>query len=235
MSSDEIRLVSDKRTEFGKGAARKLRRADKVPAVLYGHGEAPVHLALPFHDTFQALKNPNALLTIAVEGEGDQLALAKDVQRDPIKPIIEHVDLVIVKRGEKVTVEVPVHVEGDSAPETVVTVDNATLEIEADVTNLPEALVVSVEGLEVGTQILAGQVEMPSGATLVSDAELLVVNITQQISAEELEAELAEAEAEAGIEQDEPETDETEGAPSDKQLAEGDAPMESPEDGNKDV
>ena len=164
MSSDEIRLVSDKRTEFGKGAARKLRRADKVPAVLYGHGEAPVHLALPFHDTFQALKNPNPLLTITVDGEGDQLALAKDVQRDPIKPIIEHVDLVIVKRGEKVTVEVPVHVEGDAAPETVVTVDNATLEIEADVTNLPEALVVSVEGLEVGTQILAGQVR---GRTVV--------------------------------------------------------------------
>ena len=213
MSSDEIRLVSDKRTEFGKGAARKLRRADKVPAVLYGHGEAPVHLALPFHDTFQALKNPNALLTIAVDGEGDQLALAKDVQRDPIKPLIEHVDLVIVKRGEKVTVEVPVHVEGDAAPETVVTVDNATLEIEADVTNLPEALVVSVEGLEVGTQILAGQVEMPAGSTLASDAELLVINITQQISAEELEAELAEAEAEAGIEHDE----------SDAEAAEGDA------------
>ena len=222
MSSDEIRLVSDKRTEFGKGAARKLRRADKVPAVLYGHGEAPVHLALPFHDTFQALKNPNALLTIAVEGEGDQLALAKDVQRDPIKPIIEHVDLVIVKRGEKVTVEVPVHVEGDAAPETVVTVDNATLEIEADVTSLPESLVVSVEGLEVGTQVLAGQVELPAGTTLVSDAELLVVNITQQISAEELEAELAEAEAEAGIEHEES-GEETEGDDAAEAPAEGDA------------
>lgn len=212
MSSDEIRLVSDKRTEFGKGAARKLRRAEKVPAVLYGHGEAPIHLALPFHDTFQALKNPNALLTIAVDGEGDQLALAKDVQRDPIKPIIEHVDLVIVKRGEKVTVEVPVHVEGDAAPETVVTLDAQTLEIEADVTNLPEGLTVSVEGLEVGTQVLASQVEMPAGATLVSDPELLVVNITQQISAEELEAELAEAEAEAGIEHDESDAEAAEGA-----------------------
>lgn len=212
MSSDEIRLVSDKRTEFGKGAARKLRRAEKVPAVLYGHGEAPIHLALPFHDTFQALKNPNALLTIAVDGEGDQLALAKDVQRDPIKPIIEHVDLVIVKRGEKVTVEVPVHVEGDAAPETVVTLDAQTLEIEADVTNLPEGLTVSVEGLEVGTQVLASQVEMPAGATLVSDPELLVVNITQQISAEELEAELAEAEAEAGIEHDESDAEAAEAA-----------------------
>lgn len=205
MAHDEIRIASEQRTEFGKGAARKLRRADKVPAVLYGHGEAPYHLALPFHDTFQALKNPNALLTIVVDGLDDQLALAKDVQRDPIKPIIEHVDLVIVKRGEKVTVEVPVHLEGEAAPETVVTVDAQTLEIEADVTNLPDNLIVSVEGLEIGTQILASQVEMPAGATLVTDPETLVVNITQQISAEALEAELAEAEAEAGIEHDEPE------------------------------
>ncbi|MGO1165927.1 MAG: 50S ribosomal protein L25/general stress protein Ctc [Janibacter sp.] len=220
MPSDDIRLASDKRNEFGKGAARKLRRANMVPAVLYGHGEDPVHLALPFHDTFQALKNPNALLTIAIEGEGDQLALAKDVQRDPIKPIIEHVDLVIVKRGEKVTVEVPVHVEGEAAPETVVTLDAQTLEIEADVTKLPEGLTVSVEGLEIGTQVLAEQVEMPAGTTLVSDPEILVVNITQQISADELEAELAEAEEEAGVEHDTPE-DEVPAA------AEGDAEEES--------
>lgn len=205
MAHDEIRIASEQRTEFGKGAARTLRRANKVPAVLYGHGEAPYHLALPFHDTFQALKNPNALLTIVVDGLDDQLALAKDVQRDPIKPIIEHVDLVIVKRGEKVTVEVPVHVEGDAAPETVVTVDTQSLEIEADVTNLPDSLIVSVEGLAIGTQIHASDVEMPAGATLASDPELLVVNITQQISEEELEAELAEAEAEAGIEHDESE------------------------------
>ena len=217
MSTDEIRLKASTRTEFGKGAARRLRRAHQVPAVLYGHGADPVHVALPGHETMLALKNANALLTIELE-DGDQLALAKDVQRDPLKPIIEHVDLVIVKRGEKVTVEVPVHVEGDAAPETVVTVDNATLEIEADVTNLPEALVVSVEGLEVGTQILAGQVEMPAGSTLASDAELLVVNITQQISAEELEAELAEAEAEAGIEHDAPEDEAAEG---ESEAAEG--------------
>lgn len=212
MAHDEIRIASEQRTEFGKGAARTLRRANKVPAVLYGHGEAPYHLALPFHDTFQALKNPNALLTIVVDGLDDQLALAKDVQRDPIKPIIEHVDLVIVKRGEKVTVEVPVHVEGDAAPETVVTVDTQSLEIEADVTNLPDSLIVSVEGLAIGTQIHASDVEMPAGATLASDPELLVVNITQQISEEELEAELAEAEAEAGIEHDESEDEAAAGA-----------------------
>ena len=204
---DEIRLESDKRTTFGKGAARKLRRAEKIPAVLYGHGEAPIHLALPFHDTFQALKNPNALLTIAVEGEEDQLALAKDVQRDPIKPIIEHVDLVIVKKGEKVVVEVPVHVEGEAAPETIVTVDAQYLELEADPMNLPDSVVVSVEGAEIGTQIHASDVTLPEGSTLVSDPETLVVNVTQQISAEALEAELAEAEEEAGIEHDEPETE----------------------------
>lgn len=233
MSSDEIRLKASTRTEFGKGAARRLRRANQTPAVLYGHGADPVHVALPGHETMLALKNANALLTIELE-DGDQLALAKDVQRDPLKPIIEHVDLVIVKKGEKVTVDVPVTTEGEAGPETVVTVDAQTLQVEAEATNLPEQLVVDIEGLEAGTQILASQVELPAGATLVTEPETLVVNVTEQISAEALEAELAEAEAEAGIEQDEPETDETEGAPSDKQLAEGDAPMESPEDGNKD-
>ena len=233
MSADEIRLKASTRTEFGKGAARRLRRAHQVPAVLYGHGAEPVHVALPGHETMLALKNANALLTIELE-DGDQLALAKDVQRDPLKPIIEHVDLVIVKKGEKVTVDVPVTTEGEAGPETVVTVDAQTLQVEAEATNLPEQLVVDIEGLEAGTQILASQVELPAGATLVTEPETLVVNVTEQISAEALEAELAEAEAEAGIEQDEPETDETEGAPSDKQLAEGDAPMESPEDGNKD-
>ena len=230
--SDEIRLEAQTRTEFGKGAARRIRREHKIPAVMYGHGSEPVHITLPGHDTMMALKHSNALLTIVVDGD-EQLALAKDVQRHMIKPVIEHVDLVVVKKGEKVTVDVPVHVEGEAGPETVVTVDSQTLEVEADVTKLPESLVVSVEGLEAGTQILASQVEMPEGATLVTDGETLVVNITEQISAEALEAELAEAEAEAGIEHDESEDNAAEGAPSDKQLAEGDAPMESPEDGNK--
>jgi large subunit ribosomal protein L25 len=230
--SDEIRLEAQTRTEFGKGAARRIRRDDKIPAVMYGHGSEPVHITLPGHDTMMALKHSNALLTIVVDGD-EQLALAKDVQRHMIKPVIEHVDLVVVKKGEKVTVDVPVHVEGEAGPETVVTVDSQTLQVEADVTKLPESLVVSVEGLTAGTQILASQVEMPEGATLITDAETLVVNIPEQISAEALEAELAEAEAAAGIEHEESDEDTTEGAPSDKQLAEGDAPMESPEDGNK--
>lgn len=202
MAQDEIRLAAERRTEFGKGAARRIRRADKIPAVMYGHGGDPLHITLPGHEAMLALKNPNALLTIAVEGE-DRLALAKDVQRDPIKPVIEHIDLVVVRRGEKAVVEVPVHLEGEAAPETIVTVDNSSLLVEADVTALPESLVVSVEGLEVGSQILAGAVEMPAGATLSSDPELLVVNVTQQISEAELESELADAEAEAGIEREE--------------------------------
>lgn len=202
-------IKAEPRTQFGKGAARKIRRDHKVPAVLYGHGTKPIHITLPGHDAMMALKQANALLTIDIDGE-EQLALAKDVQRDPIKPVIEHVDLVIVRRGEKVTVDVAVHVEGEAAPETVVTTDNSTLQLEVEATHIPESITVSVEGLEAGTQILAGQVELPEGATLVTDPEALVVNITQMISQEALDAELAEAEAEAGIEQ-EP-TDEEEAA-----------------------
>ncbi|YAL82762.1 50S ribosomal protein L25/general stress protein Ctc [Dermacoccaceae bacterium W4C1] len=225
MAKTETRLSAEVRTEFGKGAARRIRRADKIPAVLYGHGEAPLHLTLPGHETMLALKNVNALLTIEVDGE-DRLALAKDVQRDPIKPIIEHVDLVIIRKGEKVTVDIPVYVDGEAAPETVVTVENNTLEVEADATDIPESFTVSVEGLEAGSQILAKDVPLPEGVTLSADEELLVVNITQQVSEEELEAELAEAEAEAGIEQDAPddaEEGDSEGeAEGDSSDAEGD-------------
>ena len=209
--SDQITIPAEKRTEFGKGAARRIRRADKVPAVLYGHGTDPVHLSLPGHETLLALRNTNAVLTLDIEGE-QQLALAKDVQRDPIKRTVEHVDLVIVRKGEKVTVDVNVHVEGEAAPETVVTTDHTALTVEADALSIPESFTVSVEGLEAGTQILAGQVELPAGVTLVTDAEALVVNVTQAISEEALEAELAEAEAEAGIEQDAPEEEAGEAA-----------------------
>lgn len=204
MAHSEIRIPAELRTEFGKGAARRIRRDDKIPAVLYGHGEAPVHLTLPGHETMLALKNVNAILTIDLDGK-DQLALAKDVQRDAIKPIIEHVDLVIVKRGQKVVVDVPVHVEGEAAPETNIVVENGTLSVEADVLAIPENFVVSVEGLEAGSQILAKDVQLPEGVTLDADEELLVVNVSQQVSEAELEAELEEAEDEAGIEKDESE------------------------------
>ena len=196
------KLAAEARSQFGKGAARKIRRDHKIPAVMYGHGSQPIHITLPGHDTMMALKQANALLTIVL-GDEEHLALAKDVQRDPIKPVIEHVDLVIVKKGEKVTVEIPVHVEGEAAPETVVTTDIYTVQLEVEANHIPESVVVSVEGLAAGTQILASDLELPKGATLVTDPETLVVNVTAMISEEALEAELAEAEAEAGIEHEE--------------------------------
>ncbi|MGA8046089.1 MAG: 50S ribosomal protein L25/general stress protein Ctc [Dermatophilaceae bacterium] len=198
----DLTLNAEMRTQFGKGAARKIRRAHKIPAVMYGHGADPIHITLPGHDTMMALKNPNALLTIVIDGD-EQLALAKDVQRDAIKPIIEHVDLVVVRKGEKVTVDIPVHLEGEAGPETVVQVDHTTISVEAEATHIPEYVSVSIEGLPAGTQIHASDLTMPEGATLATDPEALVVNITQMVSEEALEAELTEAEAEVGIEQEE--------------------------------
>jgi len=193
----EITLVAEARTAFGKGAARKIRRDHKVPAVLYGHGTDPVHITLPGHDTALALKHANALLSIQLEG-GTQLALAKDVQRDPVRSIIEHVDLVIVRRGEKVTVDVPVHVEGDAGPDTIVTVEHSTLEIEVEATAIPGSIVVSVEDLAAGTQIKAGDIALPAGATLVTDAEALVVNISGLAAGEPAADEAGEAGEGAG-------------------------------------
>ena len=217
----EIKLVAETRTRFGKGAARKIRRDHKIPAVLYGHGTEPVHITLPGHDTMMALKSANALLEIEVGGTS-QLALAKDVQRDPIKPVIEHVDLVVVRRGEKVTVDVQIHTEGEAAVDTVVTVESQTVQLEVAATNIPQNVVVSVEGLAAGTQIHASALELPEGAELGSDPELLVVNITQQITAEALESELAEAEAEAGIEHDESDAEAAEALATEAAEAEGD-------------
>ena len=186
----ETKLVAEPRTQFGKGAARKIRRDHKIPAVMYGHGAKPIHITLPGHDSMMALKAANALLTIVL-GDEEHLALAKDVQRDPIKPVIEHVDLVIVRRGEKVTVSVPVHVEGEAASDAVVTTDHTELELEVEATHIPETIIVSVEGLAAGTQILAGAVTLPEGATLVTDPEALVVNITAMVSEEALSADRA--------------------------------------------
>jgi len=198
----EISIKAEPRTEFGKGPARRIRRADKVPAVLYGHGLDPVHVSLPGHDLMLALKNPNALLSIALEGN-DQLALAKDVQRDPIKGFIEHADLILVRRGEKVTVDIQVIVEGEVDSESMVVTETGTISVEAEATHLPESVTVSVEGLTAGGRIHASELELPEGTTLVTDPEILVVNVVSAPTADELDAELAEAEAEAGIERDE--------------------------------
>lgn len=220
MSAPE-KITAEPRTEFGKGAARRIRREDKIPAVIYGHGNDPVHVILPGHQTMMALKHggANALLALDVEGS-EQLALTKDVQIDPIRRVIEHLDFVAVRRGEKVTVDVPVHVVGDAAPETLVVNENTVVSVEAEATHIPEFFEVSVEGAAAGTQILAKDLDLPSGTTLLADEDLLIVNVTEQISAEALEAELEEAEAEAGIEHDAPES-ETEAAAGDEAPAEG--------------
>jgi large subunit ribosomal protein L25 len=195
----EVRLTAELRTEFGKGAARRIRRAHKVPAVLYGHGTDPIHISLPGHETLLALRTANALLSIEVNGSS-QLALPKQVQRDPLKHTIEHVDLVIVRRGEKVTVDVPVHIEGEAGPDTLVVVDHNSIPIEAEATNLPRQIIVSVEGLPAGTQILVRDLQVPAGSSVDLEPETLIVNVTNAPTVEALEAELAEAEAEAGIE-----------------------------------
>jgi large subunit ribosomal protein L25 len=194
----ETRLQAEPRTEFGKGAARRIRRDHKVPAVLYGHGTDPVHVTLPGHDTMMALKHggANALLSIELEG-GTQLALPKQVQRHPVRGELEHVDLLIVRRGEKVTVDVPVVTTGEAAAETVVTIEHPTISVEAEATHIPESVEVSVEGVEAGTQILAKDLDLPSGTTLQVEDDALVVNVTAAVELElETESDAVEEAAE---------------------------------------
>ena len=199
MSAEKI--TAEPRTEFGKGAARRIRRADKVPAVLYGHGNDPIHITLPGHDTMMALKHggANALLELDIDGKS-QLALTKQVQIDPIKRHLEHIDFVAVRQGEKVTVDIPVVLVGEAERETLVVVENNTVQVEAEATHIPESIEVSIAGLPAGTQILASELVLPEGSTLLLDPEALIVNITEAQTTEQVEAELAEAEAEAGIE-----------------------------------
>ncbi|GMA28273.1 50S ribosomal protein L25/general stress protein Ctc [Arenivirga flava] len=191
--ADEATLNVEIRTSFGKGAARKIRAADKIPAVLYGHGTEPVHLTLPGHQTMLLTRKANAVLNLSIEGS-NQLALVKDVQTDPVRRIIEHIDLVIVKKGEKVTVDVPVHVEGESGPGTIHVQETTSISVEVEATHIPESVSVSIEGLEEGSQVTAADVELPKGATLLSDGETLIVNVTVPAAPVEDEDEAAEGE-----------------------------------------
>ncbi|MGH3358672.1 MAG: 50S ribosomal protein L25/general stress protein Ctc [Nocardioidaceae bacterium] len=200
----EIKIHAEPRTEFGKGAARRIRRADRVPAVLYGHGSDPHHISLPGHDLMLALKNSNALLSIDIGGK-NHLAIPKQVQRDPIKGFIEHADLLIVRRGEKVVVDIPVVVTGDVVSGSLVVTEMNEVAVEAEATHLPESVEVSVEGLDAGAQIFAADLVLPSGTELLVDDDMLVVHVIAERTEAQVEAELAEAEEEAGIEHDEPE------------------------------
>src|SRR3954468_8575535 len=174
------KIPAETRTEFGKGAARRIRRDHKIPAVVYGHGNATVHVTLPGHDTMMAIKHgaATALLELEIEGK-PQLALTKAVQIDPIRRVIEHIDFVAVRRGEKVTVDVRVQVVGSAASETVVVTENTTVQIEAEATHIPENIEVSIEGLPAGTQILAGQLPLPPGSTLLVRPDTTRVKITK--------------------------------------------------------
>jgi large subunit ribosomal protein L25 len=200
----DFRLEAETRTEFGKGSARRTRRAGRIPAVLYGHGQDVVHLSLPAREFAAALRNggANALLTIALDGK-DQLALTKAVQRDPLKRTHEHVDLLLVRRGEKTTVEVPIVLVGEVAPDTIPNQQLSTVSIEADATKLPDNIEVDITGRSAGQNITASDLVLPKGSTLVTEPDALVIGFLGAPTAEALEAELAELESEAGIEREE--------------------------------
>ncbi|PZE70233.1 50S ribosomal protein L25 [Curtobacterium sp. MCPF17_018] len=196
--ADYTKLAAEVRTKFGKGAARKLRAADKIPAVVYGHGTEPMHISLPGHETMLLVRTANAVVDLDIEGAA-QLALVKDVQRDPVRQIIEHIDLVVLRRGEKVTVDVPVVIEGESFSGTIHVQDLNTISLLVLATDIPEHVSVNVEGLEDGVQIHASQLELPEGAELETDPEALVVAIvTPRGTADDDAAD--EASAEAGAE-----------------------------------
>ncbi|OBK84530.1 50S ribosomal protein L25/general stress protein Ctc [Mycolicibacter sinensis] len=186
------------RSETGKGASRRARRDGKVPAVLYGHGTEPQHLELPAHDYAAVLRNSgtNAVLVLDIDGK-EQLALTKALDIHPIRRTIQHADLLVVKRGEKVIVEVNVVLEGESFPGTLVTSDATVVEIEAEALSIPEQLTISIEGAEAGTQVTAGELELPKGVSLISDPELLLVNVVEPKVVEEPSEEEAGAEAAA--------------------------------------
>jgi large subunit ribosomal protein L25 len=204
----EVRLIAETRTEFGKGGARRTRRAGKIPAVLYGHGLDPRHLSLPAREFAHALKGgANTVLTLEFP-DGDQLALPKSVVRHPLRDYVEHVDLLVIRRGEKVTVDIQIVVTGEAASGTLVLTEANSLSIEVEAMSIPESLTVDIDGAEPGTQILAGDVRLPAGATLVTDTEALVVSVQNAPTAEQVEAETEQAEADAGVERDQPQTPE---------------------------
>ena len=190
--SNEIKLSAESRDEFGKGAARRIRRAHKVPAVMYGHGTDPVHITLPGHETLLALRTANALLSISIDGGSDQLALPKQVQRDPIRGTLEHVDLVVVRKGERVSVEVRLHVVGaETISDGIVSMDQQTITLEAPATNIPAQIEIDVTGLQVGAQIAASDLVLPEGAVFPGDPDDLILSIAAQQSEEALEASLS--------------------------------------------
>jgi large subunit ribosomal protein L25 len=190
------KIAAEARTSFGKGAARKLRTAGRIPAVIYGHGTDPVHISLPAHETGLIIRRANAVFDLALP-TGPLMALVKDVQRDPVRQIIEHLDLIIVRTGEQVEVDVPIVLEGESAPGTVANFELQTLLLKVLATAIPQQVVVNIEGAVEGTHITAADVQLPEGAELAADPELLIINVTQPTTDESLEDATAGADAPA--------------------------------------
>jgi large subunit ribosomal protein L25 len=184
----EVRIVAEPRHEFGKGAARRVRREGRVPAVLYGHGTDARHVSLPGHDVLLALRTANVLIRIEGLPGGSELALPKAVQRDPIRGSVEHVDLILVRRGEKVTVDVPLNVTGDVHPDGLLDQQLVAIAVEAEATNIPTGIAIDVEGMEIGASVHAGDLSLPAGSTLAVDAELLVLHVIAAPTAEQMEA-----------------------------------------------
>jgi large subunit ribosomal protein L25 len=193
----EVRIAAEPRDQFGKGAARQIRRQGRVPAVLYGHGTDTRHVSLPGHDVLLALRTANVLIRLEGLPGGNELALPKAVQRDPIRGSVEHVDLILVAQGEKVTVDVAVQVTGEIAPDGLLDQQLVQIAVEAEATNIPTGIEVSVEGMTIGTAVHAGDLSLPEGATLAVDADLLVLHVIAAPTAEQMEADL-------GIEAEEP-------------------------------
>ena len=191
----EVRIVAEPRTEFGKGAARRARRAGRVPAIVYGHGTDTRHITLPGHQLLMALKTPNVLIEVDGLSGRPQLTLPKAVQRDPIRGGIEHVDLIMVRRGEKVTVEIPVQVTGEVEPGGLLDQQMVRLSVEAEATQIPQAIEVSVEGMEIGASLHARDLALPQGVTLAAEPEVLVLHVLAAPTAEQIEAELGETPA----------------------------------------
>ena len=198
MADESNKVVAEVRDSFGKGAARKIRAAGKIPAVIYGHGTEPVHITVPAHQVGLLLRKANAVLDIDIAGKG-QLTLVKDVQKDPVLQIIEHLDLIVIKSGEKVAVEVPVHVLGEPFPGTIAVLDVPTLRLEVEATHIPENIVLDVTDAVEGTQFHAKDFTLPKGAALAEDPDLLILNVLVPAAArgdeEEAATEAAEAEA----------------------------------------
>jgi large subunit ribosomal protein L25 len=202
----DAKLTADVRTEFGKGGARRTRRAGKVPAVIYGHGADPQHVALPAQELANAIRHggANVLLTLDVDGT-EALVIPKSIQRHPIKGYFEHLDLLAVRRGEKVTVDIPVTVVGEVVPGGMINQENVTISVEAEATHLPDGVEISVDGLAIGTQITSADVTLPSGTTLAGAADSVVLIIAEAPTAEQLDAEVAESAEELGMVEDAPE------------------------------